>query len=240
MRSNVHVEIDPPRRRLLMISAAVPLVAFFARARAASPSPAAAPAIPRPLLDLDSAAMALFDAAEATRWDDAHNALAKVEGSAGAIAALEARYTEAGGNLERFFEATNHLSADLIDARAAESVRDRAWLLASADNILERAGDLTEPFARRTDAALPRIEVLLVLARRMRRALDWQDVPGFEAALRDFNRLWPIVRSQVAARMPGQVQAVDQALVPIAQSRTVDNLRALSTAVHKLGEMPAA
>lgn len=238
--SNAPIEIDPSRRRLLAIAATVPLLAAFTRARAASPSVATTPAIPQPLLDLDFAAMALFDAAEATHWDDTHKALSKVETSAAAIAALEARYTEAGGQLERFFEATNHLSADLIDARAAESVRDRAWLLSSADNILERAGDLTEPFARRTDAELPRIEVLLVLARRMRRALDWQDDQGFEAALRDFNRLWLIVRRQVAARMPGQVQSVEQALASIARSRTVENLRALSTAVHELGATPSA
>jgi hypothetical protein len=223
-----------PRRRLLMIAASAPLLVAFAAARAALPAPAAAQPIPQPLLDLDSAAMALFDAAEAAHWDDAHDALSKVEASATAIPALEARFTEAGGELERFFEATNHLTADLIDARAAVGVHDKAWLLASADSILERAGDLTEPFARRTDAVLPRIEVLLVLARRMRRALDWQDAQGFDAALRDFNRLWLIVRPQLADRTPDRVRAVEQSLASIPQGRTVANLRALSTAVHEL------
>jgi len=235
MLSNARLGIDLPRRRMLTTAAAVSLLAVSASARAASPpSRSTASAIPQPLLDLDFAAMALFEAAEATHWDDAHTALSKVETSAAAIAALEARYADAGGKLETFFEATNHLTADLIDARAAESVRDRDWLLASADNILTRAGNLTEPFARRTDAALPRIEVLLVMTRRMRRALDWQDDEGFEAALRDFNRLWLVVRSEIGARAPERVQAVEQALASIGQARNVANLRALSTAVHEL------
>lgn len=190
--------------------------------------------MPGALLDLDAAALALSDAAEAGRWDDARKALAAARTAARSVANLESSFTEAGGQLGRFFAATNQLSADLINAAAAESVRDRPWLLSSADNLLALAGDLTEPYASRIGAAVPRLEVVLVLARRMRQAPTWQDEVAFETARRAFDRQWPALRDELSTRRRHLVERVDAARAGIAISPSSANARTLYVAVHDL------
>jgi hypothetical protein len=218
---------DRARRRVLAGVGAALLLAGIAAAPPGRAAPAPAQQVPRPLLDLDSAASALFDAAEAERWADAHKALVAAQTAARSIDDMQTSFSEAGGRLSRFFAATNQLTADLIDARAAESVRDRPWLVDSADNLLARAGDLTEPYAARIDAPLPRLEVLLVLARRMRRAPAWQDAGGFAAARGAFDRLWPALRAELIVRAPRGVGRVDAARARITTAPSSANARSL-------------
>lgn len=226
------------RRRFLVSAGLALLVEVTRTARAAlAPAPperGASPEVPRAVLDLDAAALSLFDAAEAGRWDDARKAIASARTAAHAMSDLESSFTEAGGELNRFFAATNQLSADLIDASAAESVRDRPWLVSSADNLLARAGELTEPFASRIQAAAPRLEVLLVLARRMRQAPTWEDDAAFAAARRDFDRLWSPLRNELGTRRPQLVVRVDAARAGLVVAPSSDNARTLYVAVRGL------
>ena len=62
------------------------------------------------------------------------------------------------------------------------SVKDRRWLASSADRIASRAGELSQPFAERGGTVHQRVEVLLFLARRMRRALVWNDQSGYRSS----------------------------------------------------------
>lgn len=222
------------QRRRLMAAASLGPVGVMAgvllplRARAAA-------AIPAQVRDLDAAALALFDAAESGQWVQARTALARARAAATAAGAMGGPFTEAGGALHRYFEAKNGLNGDLVEAGLALSVKDRRWLIGVAERIVTRAGELSQPFAERSDAVTPRIETLLFLARRMRRALVWSDAFGYQGAHQDFDSLWQTLRVELAARVPaGRIQALDQALQRAASSRTAENGRRLYQAVRAL------
>ena len=191
-------------------------------------------AVPTALLEFDAAAVRLYDATRARHWSDARNALGEARILAASIDGLESSYTTAGGTQGRFFATTNQLSADLIDASAALSVYDRPWLLSSTENLLARSGDLTEPYASRIKGAVPRLEVLLVLARRMRQAPTWNDETGFATAHREFDRLWPQLRDQLTAQRPQLVMRVDAARAGVAVAPSSDNAGTLYAAVRDL------
>jgi hypothetical protein len=220
------------RRWLALVLAAGGLVGF-APVRAARPERSAR-ALPPALHDLDAAALALVRAADAARWADADRAIGAAEHAARAVGDLQASYTRAGGELSRYFAATNQLAADLIDARTAASVRDRAWLARCADDLVTRAGDLTQPYAAGIDEPAPRLVVLFAFARRMERAPEWQDTDSFTAARRDFDRLWPAVRAGLAHRLPQRVKQVDAARAHIALAASSADTGALSQALHDL------
>ena len=226
-------ELLSQRRRLIaaaslspvgvMAGALVPL-----RARAAT-------VLPAPVRDLDAAALALFDAAESGQWVQARATLARARAAATAATSMGGPFTEAGGALHRYFEARNGLSGDLVEAGLALSVKDRRWLIGVAERIVTRAGELAQPFAERSDAVTPRIEALLFLARRMRRALVWNDSIGYQAAHRDFGSLWQTLRPDLIGSVPTlRIQAVDQALQgagpspsPTVGKRLYEEVRAL-------------
>lgn len=195
----------------------------------------AATALPAPVHDLDAAALALFDAAETGRWGPARSALARAKTAAGAAASMQAPFIEAGGALHRYFEVRNGLSGDLVEAGLALSVKDRRWLIGVADRIASRAGELAQPFVDRSDRLTPRIETLLFLARRMRRALVWNDSIGYQGARRDFASLWQTLRPDLAASVPAiRIQALDQALQSAAHSRSANDGKRLYEAVQAL------
>ena len=231
----MHGTSQSQRRRLLLGAMLVPaggLVLSLAtrRAHAASPAPNLAPA----LSELDAAAMALFDAAEAGRWPQCQAALKRACTAAGATSELESRFTEAGGELDRFFEARNGLSGDLVEAGIALSAKDRRWLVSCADRIIMRAGELSQPFVRRAGTTDQRGEVLLFLARRMRRALVWSDDMGYRSALEDFRSLWQATRASLSGVPADKLRALDDALTKLALSRASADVRRLYDAVATL------
>lgn len=225
------------RRRLLAGAVALPLAGLglaivpVVRARAATAG------TPVAVRELDRAAMALFDAAEASRWAAARQALAAARRAADAIASVESAYTDAGGRLNHFITARNNLGADLIEAKTALSVKDRRWLVSSADRLAARAGELAQPFAEHAGSLDPRIETLLFLARRMRRALVWQDNDGLRAARDDFERLWRALRGELRNQPPGSRRALDQALTHMTDSASTAHAKALYDAVRRLREI---
>lgn len=226
-------ELLSQRRRLLAAASLGPagvaagaLVPRWARA---------ATALPAPVHDLDAAALALFDAAESGQWVQARMALARARAASTAAASMVGPFTEAGGALHRYFEARNGLIGDLVEAGLVLSVKDRRWLIGVAERIVTRAGELAQPFAERSDAVTPRIETLLFLARRMRRALLWNDSIGYQGAHQDFGSLWQTLRLELAASVPaGRIQALDQALQRAARSRSADDGKRLYEAVRTL------
>jgi hypothetical protein len=189
---------------------------------------------PKTLMDLDTAALELFDAAEAGDWSSAERALAHAQAAAGSVAALENAFTRSGGALENYYQVRNNLGADLIEARAALSTKDRRWLISSADRIITRAGELSQPFAARSRSGTPGAESLLFLARRMRRALVWNDNAGFQMAQDDFRDLWQKLRPAFQTRPPESLRAVDEALGRLTGTGGGTDLKALSRAVEKL------
>jgi hypothetical protein len=76
------------------------------------------------------------------------------------VAAM-ALFDAAEGQLNNFFQARNNLTGDLIEAKTALSVKDRRWLVSSADRIAARAGELAQPFAQQANVLIARIEALL-------------------------------------------------------------------------------
>ena len=219
-------------RRRLLVNLGIALFAGAGRLAYATPAPA--PTLPQTVVDLDAATLAFFEAARAGRWDDAHKQLEAVRNAARSVPELQSSFTDAGGELSRFFAATNALTADLVDASAAESVWDRTWLVSAAENLLARAGDLTEPYASRIDATAPRLEVLLVLARRMRRAPAWLDTTGYASARRSFDHLWPALRGELRAKRPHLVESVDAARAGITGPPSSANAHTLYVAVRNL------
>ncbi|HWS05140.1 MAG TPA: hypothetical protein VN230_05075 [Burkholderiaceae bacterium] len=229
------------RRRLLTAAALGPAWLATAVATTLAPRGAhAAAGLPAAVRELDAAAMALFDAAEASRWPQAQHALSLARRAATATRTLEGAYTEAGGAVHRFYQARNDLSGDLIEAGTAISVKDRRWLINVAERIVARAGEMALPFAERADALNPQIETLLYLARRMRRALVWNDPFGYQGAHQDFSALWKGLRADPATGLSaGRIQSLEQALQRAGQSRSVDDARRLYEAVqslHQAGE----
>ncbi len=221
------------RRRLIAAAALVPTsaLALWLAPRGAS---AAVSALPAAISDLDAAAMLLFDAAEAGQWTHASAALTRARTAANSTGALEGAFTEAGGALHRFFQARNNLTGDLIEARTALSVKDRRWLVSVADRIVARAGELSQPFAERGGTTIQRIEVLLFLARRMRRALVWSDEPGYRSARDDFKQLWQSMAPEMASLAPEKRRALDDALLRLSLSRAAHDVKRFYDAVAAL------
>lgn len=225
------------RRRLLAAATLGPAgIAAIAAATLSPRSAHAAAGTPSPVRDLDAAAVALFDAAEAGQWPKARSALASARRADAATGALEASFTEAGGELHRFFQARNDLSGDLIEAGTAISVKDRRWLVNVADRIVARAGELAQPFVAGSAGGLQqRIEVLIFLARRMRRALVWADDTGFRSAQSDFKRLWQQTAAELAPTLQSRRRALDEALQRTALTKSTRSVRELYDAVVAMG-----
>jgi hypothetical protein len=221
------------RRRLFTAAAALSLVGLVSLAPVRGARAAAAGA-PAALHDLDAAAMALFGAAEAGQWSDARAALDRARAAAAEVGAVEPAFLAAGGQLTQFFEARNNLGGDLVEARTALSVKDRRWLVSTAGRIADRAGELSQPFAEHGNALIPSVEALLFLARRMRRAVVWQDDIGYRSAHDDFKRLWKDVREPLRKQSPDQVRALDQALAQMTHERSTAQAKALYAAVQQL------
>lgn len=225
------VELLSQRRRLIaaaVLAAGSGLSLTPLRARATGT------AMPSILKELDAAALALFDSAEASQWERARAALARARTAANAADSLEAAFTEAGGELHRFFQARNNLAGDLVEAGTALSVKDRRWLVSTADRIAARAGELSQPFAERTGSVPQRIEVLLFLARRMRRALVWADEVGFRSAQRDFRRLWQSTAIELTPDVSERRRVLEEALTHLTLSRSTAAIQQLYDAVAAL------
>jgi hypothetical protein len=225
------VELLSQRRRLM---ASAVLVAGSGLSLTPMQARAAETAMPSVLKDLDSAALALFDAAEASQWARARTALARARSAANAAGALEAAFTQAGGELHRYFQARIDLTGDLIEAGTALSVNDRRWLVSSADRIAARAGELSQPFAGRNGSVQQRIDVLLFLARRTRRALVWTDEFGYRSAHDDFKRLWQSTASELPPEASAPRRALDEALQRLTLSRSTAAIKQLHDAVAAL------
>ena len=231
-------QVRVARRRLLAGIGALPLLAvagslgFPARARAAAPNP-----IPQPVRELDEASMALLDAAENGEWQAGREALARAQAAAVAMAAVESNFVAAGGQQSDFFQARNNLTADLIEAQTALSVKEKRWLASCAVRLAGRAGELSQPFADESNGLAPRVEALLFLARRMRQAKVWQDDMGFSVAQDDFKRLWQNLHGELARRSTARVRALDDALAAISNDSSSANLKSLYNAVQGLREL---
>ena len=192
-------------------------------------------AIPNVARALDVAAMGLFDAAEVGEWDDAARALRHIRSAAAGVSGLESAYLAAGGGIEDFIQVVNNLSADAIEADTALSTKDRRWLVSCADRIVSRAGELSRPFDSRADAVVPRIDTLLFLARRMRRALVWSDEGGLISAHNSFTRLWSELKNELAGKQAAAVDAVQRALADIGKSPTRAQIKRIYEATQALG-----
>ncbi|MEZ5603943.1 MAG: hypothetical protein R3E41_06900 [Burkholderiaceae bacterium] len=226
------------RRRTLAAFATLPALPIATAMTTTAPDAAHdADAIvaPQPVLDLDRAAMDLFDAAEAGRWRDARDALSRARAATAALRSVEGAYTDAGGALHRYIEARNGLGADLLEAGTAVSVQDRRWLVSVASHVAARAGELSLPFVGHGNAVAPLIAALLYLALRMRRALVWQDDIGFHAAMGDFARLWTSLRGRLGARLAAdRMHALEAALGRLTSHASAADVRRLYDSVIAL------
>jgi hypothetical protein len=191
--------------------------------------------IPDTVRALDAAATKLFVAAEAGKWVDAAPALRRVQSIAPSVSDLESAYVDAGGALEDFIAVVNNLSADAIEASTALAVKDRRWLVSCADRIASRAGELSRPFDRRVNAVVPRIDTLLFLARRMRRAIVWGDKGTLTHAHDGFTRLWASLRDELAGNQPTAVNAVQRALANVGRAPSPGEVKRLYEATQALG-----
>ena len=205
----------------------------------AGTAPAQSAAVPGIVRALDAAAMDLFDAAEDSKWDDAARALQRVRSIAPGVSGLESAYLAAGGGIGHFIEVVNNLSADAIEAGTALSAKDRPWLVNCADRIASRAGELSEPFDARAGAAVPRIDTLLFLVRRMRRALVWRDEDGLISSHDAFTRLWSKLRTELAGKQTASADAVQRALEDVGRAPTRDELKRLYKTTQALGAAAA-
>lgn len=194
----------------------------------------AASVVPPQLATLDAAATALFDAAENRQWHEARSMLTSAKAAAQGAASLLDAFVEAGGELHRYYQAINSLSGDLVEAETALSVKDARWLVSAADRIVSRAGELSQPFAERSGSLAQRVEVLLFLARRMRRALVWSDSLGFRSARDDFRRLWHEASTQSSTLPPDTRRALDDALTNLSRTNSAREARDLQRAVEAL------
>lgn len=192
---------------------------------------AASTSLPVAVSSLDEAAMTLFDAAETADWAEAEQALGRAKAAALGTNDLQSKFIAAGGAISRFIEVQNNLGADLIEAGTALSVRDQRWLIGSADRIESRAGELSQPFLDHTDALAPRLETLLFLARRMRRALVWHDDGGYRQARDDFTRIASPLRGALGKRSPQGTRALELALQRVGDSPSRADLKSLYAAV---------
>jgi hypothetical protein len=195
---------------------------------------AARPTLPHAVGSLDEAAMALFDAAETANWAGAEQALGQAKTAALEANDLQSKFIDAGGAISHFIEVQNNLGADLIEAGTALSVRDQRWLINSADRIESRAGELSQPFLDRADALAPRIETLLFLARRMRRAQVWHDDGGYRQARDDFRRIASSLHGDMGKRSPEGMRALELALERVGDSPSRADLKSLYAAILRL------
>lgn len=217
---------------MLAASVALALVPALGTARLAQ---AQSPTTPGTVRALDGAATKLFDAAESGNWDDAASALRRVQSIAPGVSDLESAYLAAGGGIGDFIAVVNNLSADAIEAGTALSAKDRGWLVSCADRIASRAGELSQPFDRRANAVVPRIDTLLFLARRMRRALVWSDEGGLLNARDSFTRLWSSLCDELAGKQPTEVGAVQRALANVGKAPSLGDVKRLYEATQALG-----
>ena len=227
---------EPAAERRRFIAAAVLLPPVTLASSLGSPLSASAAGVelPRAVRSLDSAATALFDAGEAANWADAEQALGRVKTAALEVTVLQTAFLAAGGAISHFIEAQNNLGGDLIEAGTALSARDQHWLISSADRIEARAGELSQPFMDRTDTIGPRVETLLFLARRMRRALVWHDDAGYRQASDDFKRTASSLRAELDKRSPEKARALRLALERISASPSSAELKSLYGATLRL------
>ncbi|MEO5696481.1 MAG: hypothetical protein ABIQ60_05030 [Burkholderiaceae bacterium] len=222
------------RRRLVASVLVLPAMAIALSLGAPLQARAAVVTLPPALVELDAAAMRLFDAAEAGDWSAAQTALARVKTAAAAVPAIESVYLDAGGELRLFFQARNNLSSDLPEADLALSVKDQRWLISVADRIAARAGEISAPMVGAGGALAPRIETLLSLTRSMRRALVWRDNFGFRSAQDDFKRLWKTLRDDAGLRAPEKSRQLDALLDRIETTGTSTDMSALDAAIRDL------
>ena len=222
------------RRRFAALSMLLPLISLAAALGLPLRASAASATLPHAVGSLDEAAMALFDAAETANWAEAEQALGRAKTAALEVNGLQSKFIAAGGAISRFIEVENNLGADLIEAGTALSVRDQRWLISSADRIESRAGELSQPFLDHTDALVPRIETLLFLARRMRRALIWHDDGGYRQASDDFRRIASALHSALGKRSPEGTRALDLALERLGHSPSSADLKSLYATILRL------
>ncbi len=231
--------IDSPRvvrmlrRRLLARTALMTVMATAAWSIETS-ALAAASSTPAAVHRLDDAAMALFDAAETANWTDGRKDLAQARQAALEVNRLEGAFTDAGGTPENYFEVQNNLSADLMEADLALSVKDKRWLINSADRIASRAGELSQPFAATSKGVTSRIETLLFLDRRMRRALVWSDNDGYRSGSEAFKNVWSSLKTQLGGRDSRKAEVLDQAFARLRVESSSANLRTLYMAIQNL------
>ncbi len=225
---------ETQRRRLAVVTLLLS-TALAGGVASALPANAATSRLPDAVRSLDAAAMALFDAAESANWTDAAKALESAKQASLRVGALEQTFLSANGSIARFIEVQNNLGADLIEAGLALSTRDQRWLISSADRIDSRAGELSRPFADPADDRLvPRVETLLFLARRMRRARVWSDEGGLRRASDDFKRLAASLNHELAGRSPEKERALAQALKALDHSASSADLKSLYATVDSL------
>ncbi len=227
-------ELVAERRRFVAAAVLLPPVTLASSLGLTLSASAAGVELPRTVRSLDSAATALFDAAEAANWADAEQALGRVKTAALEVTVLQPAFLAAGGAISHFIEAQNNLGGDLIEAGIALSARDQHWLISSADRIESRAGELSQPFLDGTDTIGPRVETLLFLARRMRRALVWHDDRGYRQASDDFKRMASSLRADLDKRSPGNAHSLQLALERISDSPSSVELKSLYDATLRL------
>lgn len=222
------------RRRFMTAAALLPSIALVSSLGLPLRASASGVGIPHAVRALDDAAMALFDAAEAAKWADAEQALGRARRVAPEVTDLQSTFIASGGAISRFIEVRNNLGADLIEAGTALSARDQRWLISSADRIESRIGELSQPFLDGTDAIGPRVETLLFLARRMRRALVWHDDGGYRQASDDFRRVASSLRGDLEKQSPKRAHALQLALDQFSDSPSSVGLKALYGATLRL------
>ncbi|MEO7937807.1 MAG: hypothetical protein ABIR55_04225 [Burkholderiaceae bacterium] len=223
-----------PRRQWLATVLALPLLTLAWSLGACRSAFAADTPVPPTVSALDSAAMAMFDAGETRDWAAASAALVRAKNAARDVAQLQTIYVTSGGTLEHFFEVQNNLRSDLMEADTATSVQDQRWLVRAADHLVTRAGELSEPFKPRHNSILPRVETLLFLARRMRRARVSQDANDYADASATFGQLWSALRHDLPASAASQATALEQALSGMGASSTSADIRKFYLAVATL------
>ncbi len=147
---------------------------------------------------------------------------------------MEPAYVDAGGELGQFIEAQNNLNADDLEAGVALSVHDSRWLINAADSVATRAGQFSVPFVAHTGELVPRLEVLLFLDRRMRRARVWHDDAGARDAHDAFLRLWSEMRTALIANPSLRVQVLESMASRLQDPESAADLLGLTSAIQGL------
>ncbi len=222
------------RRRWLVTGLVLPLLSLAWTLGIPRQAHAGDHLLPAVVHTLGDAAMALFDAAETGDWTAAAAALVRAKEAARGVGDIETTYVTSGGTLAHFFEAQNGLSSDLMEADTAISVQDGRWLVSAADRLVTRADALSAPFKPRNNAIVPRIETLLLLARRMRRANGLADTASYADASAAFGRLWSVLRDELPSATAPQKTALQQSFDSLDASPSTASVRKLYLAVAAL------